>query len=111
MTITELVKESHETALAKGWWEPPVRSALEIHALIHSEIGEATEERRRHTESFYYPYKGENVSPEGEAVELADAIIRICDYFGYKGWDLESVLRAKLDYNKGRSYRHGGKKY
>jgi len=49
--------------------------------------------------------------PEGEAVELADAVIRIMDYFESKGWDLEHVIELKHDYNKTRSYRHGGKKY
>lgn len=48
---------------------------------------------------------------EGEAVELADAVIRIMDYFGHKGWDLEKILEEKIRYNASRPYRHGGKKF
>ncbi len=32
-------------------------------------------------------------------VELADAIIRICDYCGEHGYDLEGAVREKLEYN------------
>ena len=46
----------------------------------------------------------------GVAVELCDAIIRILDYLAYMGVDVEAVLMAKHEYNKGREYRHGGKR-
>jgi hypothetical protein len=49
--------------------------------------------------------------PDGVAVELIDCIIRILDYLAYKGVDVEAVLARKHEYNKGREYRHGGKKY
>ena len=107
MHIKDLVKESHETAREKGWWDV-VKSPLEIHALIHSEISEAVEEARKDTKPLYY---NNDLKPEGEAVELADAIIRIADYFGYRNWDLEKILEIKMHYNKSRSYRHGNKKY
>ncbi len=47
--------------------------------------------------------------PEGESVELADCIIRLFDYFAKKGWDVEAVVRAKMEYNRHRPHRHGGK--
>ncbi len=47
--------------------------------------------------------------PEGEAVELADALIRIADLAGSRGWDMEAIIRAKLAYNATRGHRHGGK--
>lgn len=53
-------------------------------------------------------YNGEK--PEGVAVELADCLLRILDYCGYAGIDIEEALRLKHEYNKTRSYRHGGKK-
>lgn len=48
--------------------------------------------------------------PEGLAVELCDAIMRILDYLAYMHVDVEAVLEAKHAYNLGRPYRHGGKK-
>jgi hypothetical protein len=47
--------------------------------------------------------------PEGEAIELADVLIRCLDYAGSKGWDVDALVRTKLEYNKTRSFRHGGK--
>nr|DAM28428.1 MAG TPA: NTP-PPase-like protein [Caudoviricetes sp.] len=48
--------------------------------------------------------------PEGIAVELADAIIRILDFTASEGIDIESLILAKHEHNKTRPYRHGGKK-
>lgn len=106
MKLNELVTESHNLAKEKGWWENE-RSPLEVHMLIVSELAEATEEARKNTAPVYLS----EGKPDGEAVELADAVIRITDYFGHKGWDLEQIIRLKMDYNKTRSYRHGGKNF
>jgi len=126
MKINDLVKETGEINRDKGWRDTK-RSDLELLALIHSEISEAVEEVRfgdrppiwqkgdsQYANTIVLPDEqiwSNNRKPEGVAIELADAVIRIADFFDYHGWDLEQALRLKLDYNKTRSYRHGGKKY
>lgn len=50
------------------------------------------------------------LKPEGVPVELADVLIRIFDFCQEKNIPLEHALRIKMDYNKTRPYRHGGKK-
>lgn len=106
MNLNELCTDINTYAKEKGWWQQK-RSALEIHMLIVSEIAEATESVRDNEPSFFF--KGEK--PEGESVELVDALIRILDYFGERRWDLDKVIKAKMDYNKTREFRHGGKAY
>jgi hypothetical protein len=106
MTINEWCQAVHELSKSKGWYDSP-RSPLEIHALIHCEVSEASEEARKGSPGLYY----DGNKPEGEAVELADAMIRILDYFAVKGWDLEDILTIKHAYNKTRPHRHGGKLY
>lgn len=110
--IREWVVVCHELARSKGWWPQIGRAAIissipEKLALIHSEISEALEEYRNGTA---YVYEGDNGKPEGLAVELADAVIRIFDLAGALEIDLEEAIRAKHRYNATRPQRHGGKR-
>jgi len=91
-TISEWVKEVHQTAIEKGWFEEE-RQRLELHMLMLTEISEATEEIRNHKPSFYI----ENGKPEGEAIELVDGLLRIFDYAGYKNIDLIHYLKSEGD--------------
>ena len=94
-TMAEWAKEIHENAVAHGWWEED-RTISEICALIHSELSEALEEARAARPMMYVmdEYNGEYIQnpkyfgakkPEGIAVELADAVIRILDWMAYCG--------------------------
>lgn len=105
MTINELVSRAHENAVRHGFWDKPPEFGTAI-ALIHSELSEALEEHREGKNAYYV----ENGKPEGYAVELADAVIRIADLCGALGIDLEEVIAKKMGYNESRPYRHG-KKY
>ena len=108
MNINEFAQEVHQNAVTHGWWETE-RDPAEIIALIHSEWSEALEEYRMgFGPDLIYP--GKDGKPEGIAVELADAMIRILDYCACTGIDIEEALKLKHAYNKGRPYRHGGKK-
>lgn len=130
MTINELCKMAFARATEAGWWDEGFRKKpLECHMLIVSEVAEASEEVRKQSPYFYaevkqfsqenkklelmpldpITYETADGKPEGEAVELADALIRICDYAGSKGWDMEAIIKAKMDYNLTRGKRHGGK--
>jgi NTP pyrophosphatase (non-canonical NTP hydrolase) len=97
MKINQLIKEAHETAKSKGWWDEQKETGTLL-ALIHSEVSEALEADR----------KGDQ---ENFEEELADVCIRIFDLCGAKGIDLEKAIASKMERNKGRSYKHGGKKY
>lgn len=95
MTVNEFAKEVHENAVAHGWWE----TARSFPEAVCEFEGACDKDEKTGT-----------CKPEGVAVELCDAIIRILDYLAYMGVDVEAVLMAKHEYNKGREYRHGGKR-
>lgn len=124
MNLNELAKEAHQIAVEHGWWSPEP-SFGDLVALMHSELSEALGEYRagnrirpgQPTPMVYYSGGGYVATdttecckkPEGIAVELADCIIRILDWAGKEGVDMESIIEEKMAYNRTRPYRHGGK--
>lgn len=122
MRIKDLVTEATETAASKGWHNNPVHIPESL-CLIHSEVSEALEAHRVgldttvlrlqcdcYPEPPHYICGCTTYKPEGLPSELADVVIRVAHLCGRLGIDLEKELRIKMDYNKTRSYRHGGKK-
>ncbi len=108
MTIRELCEQSHALALTKGWYEGKPRQIPELLMLIVSELAEALEEYRdgrAPTDTVI----GKNGKPEGFAIEVADAVIRIADMCGYLGIDLADAIETKHAFNRTRPHRHGGK--
>ena len=100
--IKDLQKEIHQCAIDHGWWDDQ-RPFAEIVALCHSELSEALEARRAGMAD-----QCERMGkPEGAAIEMADCIIRILDYAEHEGWDMDKIIRDKMEYNKTRPYKHG----
>lgn len=52
---------------------------------------------------------GFRVVPDGIPTELADIAIRLFDVCGNHGVDLDQAVAAKMEFNKSRGFRHGGK--
>ena len=130
MTLNEYRDKIHENAVAHGWWDEE-RSFGDIVALCHSELSEALEEYRSgrpmewkecgmrndvcarakcglYDVGCVYDFMGNK--PEGIAVEMADCLIRILDWCGKEGVDIDRIVQEKMAYNETREYRHGGKK-
>ena len=86
--LNKLAEHCYNEAKQAGWHDTPREDGTML-ALIHSEISEALDDHLPHR-------------PMAE-VELADALIRILDFAGMKGYDLGGAVREKLDYNRTRS--------
>lgn len=86
---------------------PPERlRAVAWMVLVVTEVGESVEDILNEHMTTDVNLAGK---PTGLGSELADIIIRVCDTAGALGIDLAAELRSKLDYNRTRSHRHGGK--
>ncbi len=125
MEIFKLQHEVWKIAEEKGWHEGEPISFGEFISLCHTELSEAFEIYRERgvcgityvklSETLEHTTRGEVdmelpiSGPEGIPIELADVIMRIFDYCETKGINLQKALEAKMEYNKTREHRHGGK--
>ena len=103
--VDQLVRVCHHAADSAGWWidpitkEPTTRNPLCFSnklMLIVSEVSEAMEGDRKNLMDDKLPHR-----PMRE-VELADALIRICDLAGAYSLDLGGAVAEKLAFNAQR---------
>jgi len=114
----DLVEICYSASYNAGWYHDPAtglpieRNVGERLMLIVSEIAEAMEGHRKNLMDDKLPHR------KMLEVELADAIIRICDFAGAEGLDLGGAIAEKIAYNLRREdhkpanrAKEGGKAY
>jgi len=78
--INDLCTRAHTNAKDKGWYDEGERSWAELMALVHTELAEMTEAYRKGNPSDEHCPEFDSVS-----IELADAVIRLADAYGWAG--------------------------
>ena len=101
-TISQLQNICYTNAVNAGWYadlktgERKELNKGERLMLIVTEISEAMEGVRKNLMDDKLPHR------KMVEVELADAVIRILDFAGAEGMDLEGAILEKIEYNKNR---------
>ena len=95
-TIRQVNHENGWNILMHEHWHEPYKVPAVL-ALIHSEVSEALEAFR----------EGDR---DGFLEEMADVIIRVLDCTGGLTNNIDAIVSAKIEKNRTRGYRHGGKR-
>lgn len=124
MDLFKLQNEVWKIAEEKGWHEKEV-SFGDFISNCHAELSEAFEIYRKkgdsgidhvqpfewleHTTHGKVDMKIVASTPEGIPIELADVIMRILDFCETNGISMYQAIEMKMNFNKTREHRHGGK--
>jgi len=104
-TFDTIMKEVHWVNTQNGWWDSN-RGDPEAIALIHSELSEALV-------GLQHGNPADDKIPEFSSAEaeMADTVIRIMDLCYHRGWRLPEAVLRKIEFNRTRGHKHGGKKF
>jgi NTP pyrophosphatase (non-canonical NTP hydrolase) len=114
-TLKEMQAEVQEVNQEKGWYDEDVSFATAM-TNLHGEVSEAWEAWRQWgtadaTSTAIDQGEGHALpKPEGVGSEFADIFIRLLDDCDRWGIDLAAEFERKMEFNRTREYRHGGKR-
>jgi NTP pyrophosphatase (non-canonical NTP hydrolase) len=92
-SLNELAQICHSIAKSKGFWDSE-RNVGEALMLMVTELAEAMEAHRHQDQAHFNE-------------ELADTFIRLLDFCGGMGIDIETEIEKKARKNQSRPYKHG----
>ena len=118
--LNDLSKKIHELNVKKGFYDEQPSKDRQL-MLVVSEVSEAYESVRKNLVADSVFVKESTIFPinlvsnkefkiyvkDTEEDEIADSIIRLLDYCGNHGIDIDAHINLKLAYNQSRPYKHG----
>ena len=115
--LNELRDEIYSDAVAHGLWDEHknhYRAACKVRAEAEELVEESTIMLKFGTHCSYLQPKTAEIlesvwfnAKDNFEAELADVIITALSAAGYLGIDIDKAVRAKMEINRGREWRHG----
>lgn len=100
--LNSLAELCHANSKNAGWYtdlktgKPLERNTGEMLMLMVSEISEAMEGERKNLMDDKLPHR------KMAEVEMADVLIRVFDFCGYRGYDIGRAVAEKINFNLNR---------
>lgn len=95
--VSELAEEIRNGEPIRQNYYPGHRAGVEDDSVLDEDAGA----------TYLPPGMGGEGKPEGIPAEAADILIRLLDWCGSEGIDLQAAVLEKLDYNATRAHMHG----
>jgi NTP pyrophosphatase (non-canonical NTP hydrolase) len=108
IVFAALSEDAYEIARSKGWYEPREDHPAIKGERIHSEVTELVDVYARGIEDT--PSDKIPAFTKAEE-ECADIILRALSFAGRYNMRIGAAVLAKLEHNRDRPLRHGGKKF
>ena len=105
ISFNEMAKELYKTSEENGWFEEDIDPAISV-ARQHAELSEVFEAICRGN-----PPDSKCPSFSSVEMEYADLLLCVINMGVDKGYRLAEAIVEKDSFNKGRGYKHGGKKF
>jgi NTP pyrophosphatase (non-canonical NTP hydrolase) len=112
INLTQAAGEIHQWSRSHGFWDHEMITVEDHHTKVYGLNNPSIASEKialMHSEELSEALESERDGDTNTAEEMADTIIRILDFCGWRGYDIHRILNDKVEKNRHRPIKHGRK--